>query len=86
MVTFNTTTATRMWQPHGNADYAAIGVATTVDVAAALLIVNIVWNANWPPYTAAMPQLVVCGAVGVSITLFLQEYMWVFDQRWQEMP
>lgn len=66
MVTFDTTAASPAWQPHGDADYAAIGVATVFAVAAALLTANVIWKASWPPYTAAMPQMIVYGAVGVS--------------------
>ena len=92
MATFNTTAASPPWQPRGEADYAAIGVATVASVAVALLMSHVAWKASWPPYTAAMPQLTVYGAAGVSyfcscyFVLESKERFWVHGQSAQNSP
>lgn len=70
MPTFLTTAgpgAGPAWQPLGTEDYGAIGFTTVVDVAAALLVVHVVSNAGWPPYTAAIPQIIVFSSLAVSL-------------------
>lgn len=55
------------WEPLGTMDYGIIGATTVVDVTAALFIVHVMWNAGWPPYTAADPQLLVYSSMAVRV-------------------
>ncbi|CAB1111553.1 unnamed protein product [Ectocarpus sp. CCAP 1310/34] len=55
------------WTPLGTMDYGIIGATTVVDVTTALFIVHVVWNAGWPPYTAADPQLLVYTSMAAII-------------------
>lgn len=55
------------WEPLDTMDYAIIGATTVVDVTAALFIMHVVWNAGWPPYTAADPQLLVYTSMAVRV-------------------
>lgn len=54
------------WRQLGETDFGAIGFATGIDVAAALLLGHIMWKASWPPYAAVMPQIVVFSSLAVS--------------------
>lgn len=68
MTSFETTAgpgAALTWQPVGVTDYGAIGVTTIVDVSVALLLAHVIWNGDWPPYTAAIPQVVVYASLAV---------------------
>lgn len=68
MASFETTAgpgAASAWQPLGSIDYCAIGLATVVDVAVALLLAHVLWNGEWPPYSAAIPQVVVYASLAV---------------------
>lgn len=56
-----------VWQPLGALDYGAIGFSTVVDVAAAVLMVHVVSNAGWPPYTAAIPLIIMFSSLAVSL-------------------
>lgn len=67
MPTYHTKEAGPTWQPLETSDLGAIGFTTVVDVAAALLLVHVVSNAGWPPYTAAIPQIIVYSSLAVSL-------------------
>ncbi|CAM9975069.1 unnamed protein product [Ectocarpus sp. 12 AP-2014] len=58
------------WKPLGTMDYGIIGATTVIDVTAALFIVHVVWNAGWPPYTAADPQLLVYTSMAAIVATF----------------
>lgn len=54
------------WKSVGQRDLAAVGVATCVDVAVALLLLHVLANRTWPPYRASIPTLLACTAFTVS--------------------
>lgn len=54
------------WRQLGETDFGAIGFATGVNVAAALLLAHVVWEASWPPYATIIPRIVVFSGLAVS--------------------
>lgn len=50
----------------GGADYGTIGFVVVVDVAVTLLVAHILWEASWPAYAAAIPQIVMLSSLAVS--------------------
>ena len=54
------------WNELGKADLAALGIASCVDVAIALVAVHVAFNHAWPPYRAVIPELVVYTGLAVS--------------------
>lgn len=53
------------WQPLGTTDFGAVGIATVVVVAVALLLLHVGWNEQWPPYSAASPLLIIYASLAV---------------------
>lgn len=56
-----------VWEPIGQQDQAAVGVATCVDVGVVLILLHVFANHKWPPYRASIPTLLLCTALTVSI-------------------
>eukprot|EP00904_Undaria_pinnatifida_P012840 jgi/Undpi1/8687/HiC_scaffold_25.g11152.m1 len=58
------------WEPIGQQDLAAVGVATCVNVGVILILLHVVANHKWPPYRASIPTLLLCTAfTGILATL-----------------
>ncbi|CAM9180196.1 unnamed protein product [Scytosiphon promiscuus] len=82
MASFETTAgpgAGLTWQPLGVTDYGAIGLTTVIDVAVTLLLTHVVWNGGWPPYTAAIPQVVIyasLAAILATLGVSIRYGMW----------
>lgn len=53
------------WVELGQADFAAIGLATTINVAVGLLVLHIVCRRHLGPYMSKIPLLLVIAGVAV---------------------
>lgn len=62
------------WRQLGDTDYGAIGFATVVDMAAAMLVTHVLWEASWPAYAATIPQIVVFSSLAVSCCVPRPQY------------
>ena len=54
------------WDELGKGDLAALGIASCVDVAIALVAIHVAFKRTWPPYRAVIPELVMYTGLAVS--------------------
>lgn len=72
----STTASGHEWQPLTSVDYLVLGFVGTLQLAAFLVCVHLIWYRKWPPYVTKNVNLVV-----IAVSLSILNGCFVFSER-----